>query len=132
MTQLKVETETDLPPASSLPKCPTARSGPGVQNLILSPLWAAGTQQLCHHLLPPRICISRKLELKVELGLKPRHPNSGCKCPSVLTSVPNTPASQETFNLNLFHLLALRTKLHVSVLFARDIPLHILNKLQKI
>lgn len=36
---------------------------------------------LRHHLLPPRVCVSRKLEYKIELGIKPRHSYLGCRCP---------------------------------------------------
>lgn len=39
--------------------------------------------------LPPRVHLSRKLNLEVEPGLKPRH--TGCSIPNILTTVPNTP-----------------------------------------
>lgn len=50
-----------------------AKSKPGLK---LNPSFQHGWQRpkyLSHHLLPPRICISRKLELEVELGLEPWH-----------------------------------------------------------
>lgn len=33
---------------------------------------------MSHHLLPPRVCLGRKLELEVELGLKLRCCDTGC------------------------------------------------------
>lgn len=44
-------------------------------------LWRVQTQHLSRWLLPPRMCISRKLELEVELRLKLRLSHMGCECP---------------------------------------------------
>lgn len=43
-----------------------------------SPTWVEGPKYLNHHLLPPRIHSSRKSEVRVELGLEPRHSFMGC------------------------------------------------------
>lgn len=64
------------------------------QNAYNSQVWARRTRNqdldpslpdgllrpdhLSHHLLPPMVCVRRKLELKVELELKPRHVDVGC------------------------------------------------------
>lgn len=40
-----------------------------------------GRQGSNYVLLPPRVCLSSKLESGIEAGFKPRHPNTGCECP---------------------------------------------------
>lgn len=49
---------------------------PGIQSGL-----SCGRQGLSHHLLPSQVCISRKLQLKVEPRLKPGHSDLGCRLP---------------------------------------------------
>lgn len=70
----------------SLPKCwQRLRLGQSRSHELGTPsmftTWVAGTQLIKPSLLPPRVCISGKLESGTGLGLKPRHPEKGCKCP---------------------------------------------------
>lgn len=58
-------------------------------NSSLSHGWQ-GPNYLVHHLLPPRVQISRKLESGTESGFEPRHPIMGCGHTSVLATMPNS------------------------------------------
>lgn len=62
----KVEKERELPSASSFPSC-LQQSGLGQDKAgSWNTIWV-----ISHHLLPCRVCITRKLESEVELRLKP-------------------------------------------------------------
>lgn len=45
------------------------------------PCGQQGAKYCSHHSLPPRVCISRKLELEVELEWERRYCDMGCACP---------------------------------------------------
>lgn len=53
-------------------------------------LWVAGTQLFETSLLLHRVCISRKLELGAELGLRLLHAGTGCKQPDHNKAQANT------------------------------------------
>lgn len=51
----------------------------GAGTVSRSPAWMPGTDYLSHHLLSPRISVSRKLDSGAEPGLKPSHCDVGCR-----------------------------------------------------
>lgn len=78
-----------------------------------SHMWVVETQPFDHHLLPPRICFSWKLQLGVETGLKPEHKDVGCNhtkhllkpclCPFTSTDVHTHTYSYIWFLDNFLH-----------------------------
>lgn len=76
------ERKRDLPPADLLSKFPaTARAARSQSQMLgtqsASVTGLAGPKELIHHLLLPRMYVSRTLESEVELGLKPRDSDMG-------------------------------------------------------
>lgn len=73
--------QTEFPSASALPQKGGAgpNMGAGNSTRVLLCGWQE-PNYLSHHLLLPRMCISKKLESGVEPGLKLRCSNTGYSC----------------------------------------------------
>lgn len=61
-------------------------------------IWELGPKQPSHHLLSPKVHVSRRLELEEELALESGHSLMGCGVPhGISTSVPNVCPQVEHF-----------------------------------